>query len=253
MKFYSLASGSSGNCFLVDNGIDLLLIDVGIPFVKIKEKLTELGYNVENINYILITHSHIDHIRSLNSFSNKKIYSSVKIPGLLNKLEKNIEIELGSYKILSFPLSHDVDCCGYRISYEKESLLYATDTGYINSRIMKYLEDATYYIFESNHDIEMLMNSSRPYFLKSRILSDKGHLSNEDASEILFKCIGKNTKEIYLAHISQDCNTKKLAFDTLIKTFNANNFDYQKLKIQALDREEILQGGILHEQDCLGV
>ena len=149
MKFYSLASGSSGNSFLVDNGKELLLIDVGIPFIQIKDKMSELGYDVEKINYILITHSHIDHIRSLNSFSNKKIYSSVKVPGLINSLEKNTEIELGSYKIISFPLSHDVECCGYRISYEDESLLYLTDTGYVNSRIMKYLENATYYIFSN--------------------------------------------------------------------------------------------------------
>ncbi len=253
MKFYSLASGSSGNSFLVDNGKELILIDVGIPYIKIKEKLSELNYAIEDVNYILITHSHVDHIRSLNSFSNKKIYSSVKIPGVVNVLEKNIEIDLGSYKIISFPLSHDVECCGYRISFEDESLLYLTDTGYVNSRIMKYLENATYYIFESNHDIEMLMNSDRPYFLKSRILSDKGHLSNEDASEILLNCIGEKTKEIYLTHISKDCNTKKLAYDTLIKTFNNNSYNHSKLKIQTLDREEILQGGNLYEKDCLSI
>ena len=167
-----------------------------------------------------------------NTISEEECFAPVL--ELINKLEKNSELELGSYKIISFPLSHDVDCCGYRISSEDESLLYATDTGYINSRVMKYLYDATYYIFESNHDIEMLMNSNRPYFLKSRILSDKGHLSNEDASEILLKCIGKNTKEIHLAHISKDCNTKKLAYDTLIKTFDENKFDYNKIKIQKL-------------------
>lgn len=253
MKFYSLASGSSGNCFLIDNGKDLLLIDVGIPYNKIKEKLNEIHYNIEDINYILITHTHVDHIRSLNAFSMSKVYSGVKLPGLINFLDKNNEITLGSYTILPYPLSHDVDCSGYKISSDNESLIYLTDTGYVNYKIMKILNNATYYIFESNHDISMLMNSSRPSFLKSRILSDKGHLSNEDASDILSSVIGNNTKEIYLAHISKDCNSKEKAYNTLIKTLNDKNFDYKKLKIATLDREEILQGGNLYEKDCVNV
>ena len=89
MKFFSLASGSTGNCFLIDNGQDLLLIDVGIPYNKIKEKLSELNYDINDVNYILITHAHNDHIKSLNSFSMEKIYSSTKIPGLKNSIEKS--------------------------------------------------------------------------------------------------------------------------------------------------------------------
>jgi phosphoribosyl 1,2-cyclic phosphodiesterase len=97
------------------------------------------------------------------------------------------------------------------------------------------------------------MNSNRPFFLKSRILSDKGHLSNEDADEIISNSIGESTKEIYLAHISRDCNTKQLAYDSLIKAFNERNYDYKNLKIKALDQEETLQGGNLYEKDYLSV
>ena len=99
----------------------------------------------------------------------------------------------------------------------------------------------------------MLMNSDRPYFLKSRILSDKGHLSNEDASEILYESIGDETKEIYLAHISRDCNKKELAYNSLIKTFDVNNYDYSKLIIKTLDKDEILKGGHTHEKDYASV
>ena len=254
MKFFSLASGSSGNCFFIDNGKESLMIDVGIPYNKIKEKLISIGYDIENIDYILITHDHIDHIKSLNSFSMNKVYSGVKkIPGLINFINKNEEYQLGTYKIFAFPLSHDTECCGYRITSDNESLVYLTDTGYVNFKIKKYLENATYYIFESNHDIDMLMNSNRPFFLKSRILSDNGHLNNEDASETLYEVIGDNTKEIYLAHISRDCNTKELAYKALIKTFNKHNYDYNKLKIGMLDKEEILQGGVIYEKDTLNV
>lgn len=253
MKFYSLASGSSGNSFLIDNGKELILLDVGIPYNKIKEKLSEINYDIKNVNYVLITHAHVDHIKALNSFSMQKVYSAVKIPGVTNILEKNKEVVLGSYKILAYPLSHDIACCGYKIVCDDESLVYLTDTGYVNYKIMPYINNATYYIFESNHDITMLMNSSRPFFLKSRILSDTGHLSNEDADEIIYNSIGPNTKEIYLAHISRDCNTKELAYNSLIKTFKDKNFDYSKLKIETLDKEKISQGGNLYEKDYLGV
>lgn len=253
MKFYSLASGSSGNSFLIDNGKELLLIDVGISFNKIKEKLSDLNYSIEDVKYILITHEHVDHIRALNSFSMSKVYSSVKIPGLINLIEKNEEIELGSYKIIAYPLSHDVACCGYRIESGEESLVYLTDTGYVNYKIKPYLNNATYYVFESNHDIKMLMDSNRPFFLKSRILSDEGHLSNEDASELIYNAIGENTKEIYLAHISKDCNTKELAYKSLINLFKEKKYDFKKLKIEALDRDEIIKGGNLYEKDYLSV
>ena len=253
MKFYSLASGSTGNSFLIDNGCELLLIDVGISYAKLKEKLDDLGYDINKIKYILITHVHNDHIKSLNSFSMDKVYSCAKIPGLKNEIDKTNECILGSYKIQPYPLSHDVPCFGYRIESENESLVYLTDTGYVNFKIKKYLKNATYYIFESNHDVNMLMDSSRPSFLKSRILSDKGHLSNEDASEILYESIGDETKEIYLAHISRDCNKKELAYNTLIKTFNTYNFDYSKLIIKTLDMEEILKGGNLDEKSFISV
>lgn len=251
MKFYSLASGSSGNCFFIDNGSYRILIDVGISYNQIKQKLDEIGYSLENIDFILITHTHNDHIKSLNSFSMSKVYSGVKLPGIINLLEKNKVIELGNYKIYPFPLSHDVECCGYKIISNEESLIYLTDTGYVNYKVLPHLKNATYYIFESNHDINMLMNSKRPSFLKTRILSDIGHLSNDDASEILMDSVGEKTKEIYLAHISRDCNTKELAYKSLISTFNKNSYDYSKLIIKALDKEEIMQGGELYEEDCL--
>lgn len=253
MKFYSLASGSSGNCFFIDNGEFRILIDVGIPYNQIKQKLESIGYAIDNIDFILITHTHNDHIKSLNSFSMSKVYSGVKIPGLVNLMEKNTLIELGNYKIYVFPLSHDVACCGYKIYDGDESLIYLTDTGYVNCKIMPQIKNATYYIFESNHDINMLMNSKRPSFLKTRILSDIGHLSNEDASEILSDSVGKDTKEIYLAHISRDCNTKELAYKSLVETFKRKKYDYSKLKIEMLDKEEILQGGYSHEKDCVNV
>jgi len=253
MKFYSLASGSSGNSFLIDNGKQTILIDAGIAYDKIKEKLESLNYDINNIDYVLITHEHGDHIRGIKFFPTNKLYSGVKVPGVKNVFNKNEEIRLGDYLVLPYPLSHDVACCGYRITHKEESLVYLTDTGYVSYKVKPFINNATYYVFESNHDVNMLMDSNRPFFLKSRILSDNGHLSNEDASELICESIGVNTKEIYLAHVSKDCNTKELAYDCLIKTLNKNNFDCTKLKIEVLDREEISKGGNLYDKDCLSV
>ena len=253
MKLYSLASGSSGNCFLIDNGKQTILIDVGITFNKIKEKLTEINYDINAIDYILITHEHGDHIKSLNNFPSNKLFSGVNVPGVNHIFKKNEEIRLGDYLILTYPLSHDVDCCGYRITYKDEVLVYATDTGYISYKIKPYLFNATYYVFESNHEGKMLMDSKRPFFLKSRILADDGHLSNDDASEILKEIIGEKTKEIYLAHVSNECNTKQKAYDTLVKTLVNNNVDYKRLRIEVLDKEEILKGGKIYDKDSLSV
>lgn len=253
MKFFSLASGSSGNCFLIDNGKQRILIDVGISYNKIKEKLESLNYKIEDIDYILITHEHVDHIRALKSFPSDKLYSGVNIPGINKILIKNEEIRLGDYLILTYPLSHDVACCGYRITVNNESLVYLTDTGYVSYKIKPFINNATYYVFESNHDVKMLMDSNRPFFLKSRILADDGHLSNEDASELICEAIGKETKEIYLAHVSRDCNSKELAYNSLIKSLNKHNYDCEKYKIEVLDKEEISKGGDIYDQDCLSV
>ena len=253
MKLYSLASGSSGNCFLIDNGKQTILIDVGITFNKIKEKLNLLGYDVNNIDYVLITHEHGDHIKSLSNFPNNKLFSGVKVPGIINILKNKEEIRLGDYKVLTYPLSHDVDCCGYRITYKDESLVYLTDTGYVSYKVKPYLFNATYYVFESNHDVKMLMESKRPFFLKSRILADDGHLSNEDASDILTSIIGNNTKEIFLAHVSNECNSKEKAYDALIKTLDNKNVDYKKIRIEVLDKEEISRGGKVYDKDSLSV
>jgi phosphoribosyl 1,2-cyclic phosphodiesterase len=237
MKFFSLASGSTGNAFLIDNGQELLLIDVGITYKRIKEKLSELHYDINDVKYILITHAHNDHIKSLNSFSMEKIYSSVKIPGVKNKIEKNTQLSLGTYNVISFPLSHDVECCGYRIECNNKSLVYLTDTGYVNFKIKRYLENADYYVFESNHDINMLMDSDRPYYLKSRILSDKGHLSNYDSAKYLSKFIGNKTKYVLLAHLSEENNTKELAYNTLTDRLTKENIQLENIIIANQNEE----------------
>ncbi len=142
------------------------------------------------------------------------------------------------------PLSHVTEVClGYVVSVGQETLVSITDTGYIPHNIESYLVNADYYLFESNHDTEMLMNSIRPQYLKYRIVSDNGHMNNEYASKRLVKYIGDKTKEIVLAHISQECNTREKALSVLKETMEENGLEPSDYKLFAAKQNEIYYGG----------
>ncbi len=249
MKFIILASGSKGNSTLViNNKNDVLLVDVGIPYKEISEKISRYGYDINNIKHVLITHEHDDHIKSINSFSNAKKYSLKEIKVATEYLEKYKEVEINGFYVTAIPLSHDVKCCGYVIRDENESLVYITDTGYINYKNISYISNADYYIFESNHNVPMLMETKRPFFIKSRILGDEGHLSNEVASETLCDIIGNKTKQIYLAHLSREANTKELALKTFYDTAKEKNIDISNIFVNAADQNIELIGGNNYEK-----
>ena len=244
MKFIILASGSKGNSTLIINeNKNLILIDTGISFKEIKEKINRYGYDIKDINHVLITHEHDDHIKSINSFSNAKIYSLKDVKVANNFLEKYKEININGFDVTPIPLSHDVKCCGYVIKDNKDTLVYITDTGYVNYKNINYITNADYYIFESNHNVPMLMETKRPFFIKSRILGDEGHLSNEVASDVLCDIIGENTKQIYLAHISQEANTKEKAINTLYSKAKERNIQLNNIFINAADQNIELIGG----------
>lgn len=249
MKFVILASGSKGNSTLVVNDLgELLLIDVGISYKEIKEKITRYDYCIDNIRNILITHEHDDHIKSVGSFSNAKKYSLKDIKIATNYLEKYKEEYIGNFKVTAIPLSHDVKCCGYVIECDGEKLVYITDTGYVNCKNNEYIENADYYIFESNHNVPMLMETSRPFYIKSRILGDEGHLSNEDASDVLCDIIGDKTKQIYLAHISQEANNKEKAINTFYSKAKERGIAIDNIFVNAADQNIELIGGNKNEK-----
>lgn len=254
MKFIILASGSKGNSTLVisDKG-ELLLIDAGISFKEIKEKVSRYGYDIENIKHVLVTHEHDDHIKSINSFSHAKIYSLKEISVANTYLEKFKEENINGFNIMLIPLSHDVKCCGYIVSDSTEKLVYITDTGYVNYKNIKHITNADYYIFESNHNVPLLMETKRPFYIKSRILGDEGHLSNEVASDTLCDIIGENTKQIYLAHISQEANTKELAINTLYNKAKERQIELDHIFVNAADQNIELVGGKYHEEIATSV
>ena len=235
MKVCVIASGSKGNCCYIETQQAKILIDIGLNSLTTERKLKEKNIDPDEIDAILITHTHKDHVEGLRVFNKKhkaKAYLTEIMYKELNQELTNYEfidnkLEIKDLTITTIKTSHDAeDSNGYIIESENKSLVYITDTGYINIKNHKLLKNKTIYVLESNHDVEMLMNNPNyPYHLKQRILGDKGHLSNKDSSYYLKKFIGKDTKHIILAHLSEHNNTDELALKTLTETLEDNNID----------------------------
>lgn len=240
MKISVLSSGSKGNCTYIETNNHKILIDIGTSSLYIENCLNSIGINPRDIDIILVTHAHVDHVKGINTFSKKynpRIYITEKTLKESNLKIENVsseeEIINSDISIKSIGLSHDVtDIKGYIIEEGNSSMVYITDTGYINENNFEYIKNKNLYIFESNHDVEMLMNNPKyPHHTKIRILSDKGHLSNKDSAYYLSKLIGDNTKYIILAHLSEQNNTEQLALSTLKETLERKSIDFKNISV----------------------
>ena len=225
MKISILASGSKGNCTYIETNSTKTLIDVGMSNLYIEKKLISLGINPNDINNVFITHPHVDHIAGLKVFikkHNPTVY-------LTEKMYQELKSDIQNYVIIEdkiiiddliidyFKTSHDaIDSVGYIFKNNDKEFVYVTDTGYISLKNLKKITNKDFYAFESNHDVNLLMNNPHyPYQIKQRILGDKGHLSNNQCREYLKKIIGDRTKYVILAHLSEQNNDKELALNNL--------------------------------------
>ena len=239
MKIKILGSGSKGNSTFIDLGNKKILIDVGFSYKHIKEQLEKINVDPKEIDAVLITHDHGDHTYGLKVFINKVkpiLYITPEIEeAILEKpYEKSIylgdELYLDDALIKVIPTSHDaITSNGFLIEKNGESLVYVTDTGYINQRYFNFLINKNYYILESNHDTEKLIKGRYPEYLQRRILSDKGHLSNELCAGYLSRLIGPKTKKVILAHLSEENNTVSLALNTSLNILKENNIDFNNI------------------------
>lgn len=242
MKFSVLASGSKGNSTYLETKEHKVLIDMGTTNKYIENALMELGVMPSSIDTIFITHDHRDHISALNVFLKKynpKVYMTSKLKRALdgkinikNFVPLESDFTLEDLKVNVIKTSHDAsDSVGFVFESGKSSLVYITDTGYINVKYFELLKNRSIYIFESNHDVEMLMNGKYRYDLKVRILSDRGHLSNDMSSDYLVSLIGKNTKYVVLAHLSEENNTVEKAYQTLVNKLEINHIEDKKILV----------------------
>lgn len=244
-----LASGSEGNSVYIQTKNKKVLIDTGMNYKYLKEKLEEINVDPSEIDIILITHTHSDHTSALKVFLNKNHPLLFIDEEMLNELEfvkdyDNIEFKFKDFDfegtiIEMFHTSHDAPASrGYIIKDGEESFVYITDTGYINQRLFNKLYNHNKYVFESNHDVELLMHGRYPQWLKTRILSDKGHLSNAQAGFYLSKIIGPDTKKIALAHLSKENNDPEVALKDVKSILKENDIKFNNFVI-AKQRERI--------------
>lgn len=222
IRFLNIASGSKGNATLFWNEDTLLLLDMGVCKQALLNALAEANKTLEDISAVIITHEHSDHIKGL-SFIPKgcPIYAGRETPVAPTVPLSPLEMfEVGSFSILPLRTSHDaLDPLGYVLYSGAEKFVYMTDTGVIPDESLPYLDDARFYIIESNHDLAMLKESKRPEWLKKRIKGDCGHLSNTQSAKYMLSLVSEKTKHIYLAHLSEECNTPKAALGTYEKVF----------------------------------
>lgn len=254
MKYYFLASGSKGNCFVLRDEDAFLIIDCGTTRKYLRSCFQTIGMDYGRADALLITHTHTDHISQIKMFGGLPIYSANPIKDcevIMIRPFKSFMIK--HLKVTVLPLSHDSpNTVGFVIESAHEKLVYVTDTGYIREDVQGLLADADYIVLESNHDVEMLMKTSRPYVLKTRILSDSGHLSNESCGRLLNKLICAKTKEVILAHISEEANTAECAVKTVTAMCKGNRY-FKTVRLRAALQHEILTGGVEHDEkssDC---
>ncbi len=224
-----LASGSKGNCIYVGTKGAKILIDLGISYQSLRKRLSEIGVRVEEIDAVLITHEHTDHISGLpllvrkhnipifaNKDTAKGIYHAYKITA---KFKIFTTAETFSYADLIFhPFSvpHDsMDPVGVTLQVGRYKIGVCADLGFAPSWVQKALKNCDYLYLEANHEPSMVHASFRPQTYKNRVLSRQGHLSNEACADLISHVFHPNLKAVYLAHLSGECNSKELALKTI--------------------------------------
>ena len=232
MRVMTIASGSSGNCIYVGDDDTHILIDTGISRKKVEEGLNKLELSIPDIDAILVTHEHSDHISGLGVVERKSaipVYatwgtiSGIKNTNLgrmpediYNVVECDQEFSVGTLKVRAVATSHDALCpCAFRVEAQNKAFGLVTDLGVYDDYIVDSFAGVNCMVLEANHDIRMLETGPYPYPLKQRILGEKGHLSNEAAGHLIDRLLGNQVQEILLGHLSKENNYEELAYETV--------------------------------------
>lgn len=237
LRFISIGSGSSGNCYYLQTANDALLIDAGVGIRTIKKHLHNYGLRLDSVKRILITHDHADHVKSVGVISTEydipvyaipEVHGGIfrnycvpkKIPaGNVRNLVRGEEIVLGDFKITPFAVPHDSSGnVGYRVVVDDVVFCLMTDVGHITEEMQQYIAEANYLVIEANYDVEMLKNGPYPQHLKLRIDGPTGHLSNVACGEAIANYATSGLKHVWLCHLSEENNHPVLALKTIEQT-----------------------------------
>lgn len=249
MKYTIFCSGSKGNSTLIETSKTKVLIDCGHTKRHLINAFNQVGLAPQDVDAVVVTHDHSDHTSQLKLFATRDVYSPVALASRpdAHAVVADVPFTIGELTLLPIALSHDAELTvGYVITDDHERLVYVTDTGYVRETDLEALRNAHHYIFESNHDVELLMATQRPYPIKSRILSDNGHLSNQDSARLLARLVGPQTQSIILAHLSLEANTERHALTTLVETFEACDVCLSpSIRVDCAKQNESVTGGCL--------
>ena len=254
MRFISLASSSKGNAALISYKNTNILVDCGISKKRIVASLEKYNLTLADIDCILITHEHSDHIGGLPSIlkdydikvvSQRDTLSSIinycesknitvntdnfKIVAPVNILNENSSISVGDIKFYPLKGCHDVSSLYYKFELGDIIIAILTDMGAYNEYTIRTLEDVDYLMLESNYDEQMILDNSYPAWLKTRIIGNGGHLSNRDTANIIMKLASKRLKEVYLSHISEDSNSEDNAYEFVTNYLKDNYKGLERL------------------------
>ena len=253
-RFCSLYSGSSGNSLFVETNNTKILIDAGESAKKITEALSLINVDINDLDAILVTHEHSDHVKGLGTLSKKyniPVYANSKtwdaMPEQSSKILDNNKkhfissesFDVGDLKIRPFEIPHDAaNPCGFSIFHDNTKISIATDIGHMNSNIIHKLEDSSFLLLESNYDPNILKCSKYPYQLKERIAGPNGHLPNSEAGKTISYLLNSGLKSVMLGHLSKENNFPELAYKTVIDELISNNFNENNFSLTVASREK---------------
>ena len=254
-EFTSLYSGSAGNCSVIRCGEKYLLVDLGKSCRTTVAGLKQLGLAISDCDGILVTHEHSDHVKGLQVFLKKYPMPVYGASDTLDMLDQNglvpagadlitlgsREEDVGCFGVQMFATSHDVPCVGYRVhTPDGRTMAIATDLGVLTPTVHQALSGCDLVALESNYDLHMLRTGPYPYYLRSRIESQRGHLSNDECAAKLLELVQEGCKKFALCHLSQENNTPMLALQTVFNTFAAAGVVPDKdCVVQAQRRSEV--------------
>lgn len=255
LKLVSLASGSKGNATLILSNTTAILVDAGISYTRIAREIKDFGLTPDMIDGVVITHEHSDHVQGLVKLcEHTEIYAHpltvralcAKYPALKNFADvEDYEggFYIGDIKVLPFRIPHDASYpLGYSFELGDARCSVATDIGTPTRGVLRNIKDSTVVLLEANHDVQMLRNGLYPAWLKERILSDNGHLSNDATARIAsILCRDSEVQRLLLGHISENNNTESLAYDTVKRALDECGSDIELYVAHQSRRSEVFE------------